>query len=638
MPCTLLRRRCTRPSPRRRSPHWAVWALAPLALASRLAQSAAFAPGMPADPPTGAVTVPAADPEEPLRGTGIVWRLAPWRIGGTLAFDVRALQLDDGRHLTGRLMLGDVSFASYIWQPWFVQLRAGVGWVLTDDNGAGSGPQLSLAGRGSVSVFPASRFPFELRLEQTDSRADGVSLSGDYQSRRLSLTQSWRPDRGNHQLQLQLEHSRIDSTFAGDRLWLANASAHTQDGPHRLEFLAGLSDHRRTDSDEQTRLASLSARHAFQPTSSLQTDTLATWNEVRIAGDTLALLSDVRQISTFATWRPEPGTIFGSGHTTVSGSARWLQARSIGDGGGVRAEAVNTSAGLSHALAADWRLSASGSLSRLHSAVGDDTLFQAANGSLTWAPAGKPWGEWRHAPNAGANLGLARDSDTGSRRFGGLQAGHSLSRDWPIGDRSRLALSASQSVAWFDQSGSGVPTRALAHGASLGWQGSAMERGQAYLALSYSDSVSDGETSGRFQLVNLQLSQRVALTRYASWSANLTAQATRNRAGDVDPFTGERREQQSGWQRYSSGGASFEHARLFDVPRLRLALIANANSQRFERREFGDIDAPIERIGASFEARLDWSVGRLDTRLSLRAARVDDRDVAALQLRIQRRF
>lgn len=638
MPVFAPRRQAVRPSRRRHARHWAACALAPLALAARLAHGAAFAPGVEADPATGAVQALPPAPEEPLRGEGIQWALAPWRVGGTLALDVRALRLGDGGHATSRVMLGDIDAASHVWQPWFIQVRAGFGWVLADANAAGSRPQLSLTGRGALSVFPASRFPFELRVEQNDSRADGANLIGDYRSRRISLSQGWRPRAGARQLQLQLEHSRIDAQDAGDRLWLFNASAQDQQGPQRLEFGTSLSDHRRLDVDEHTRLASASARHAWQPSTTWQTDTLLTWNELQLRGDALDLSSEVRQVSSFVHWQPSSDSGLGGRHTAVTGSARYLQARSANDGGRLRSEAVNVSAGLSHELSADWRATASGSISRLSVAGGARALFKAVNGSASWTPSGTAWGDWRYAPNAGLNLGLSDDGDNDLRRFGGVQAGHSVSRDWALGEVARLTFSASQSAAWFDESGPAEATRALAHGASLGWQGPALDRGQAFAALSYNDALSDGATRGRFQLVNLQLSQRVPLSRYASWGAHLTMQATRNRATDVDPFTGEPREQATGWQTYHNGAASFEHARLFDVPRLRLSLTASASSQQFDRRQLGDIDAPLERVSASFEARLDWSIGRLETRLSARVARVEGRNTAALFARAQRRF
>jgi hypothetical protein len=121
-------------------------------------------------------------------------------------------------------------------------------------------------------------------------------------------------------------------------------------------------------------------------------------------------------------------------------------------------------------------------------------------------------------------------------------------------------------------------------------------------------------------------------------SANLTLQATRNDAELLDVFTGQRRLSSDGWQRYTSGAISFESQRVFGVPRLRFTSVLSLNSQQLERREAGDFDAPLERVTESFEARLDWVVGRLDTRLSARLVRIDGRMVSALAARAVRRF
>ena len=74
------------------------------------------------------------------------------------------------------------------------------------------------------------------------------------------------------------------------------------------------------------------------------------------------------------------------------------------------------------------------------------------------------------------------------------------------------------------------------------------------------------------------------------------------------------------------------------MPRLRHTVLLGVNSQQLERRALGDIDAPRERISQSLESRLDFAIGRLETRLSARVADVDGHRVAALQARAQRRF
>ena len=74
------------------------------------------------------------------------------------------------------------------------------------------------------------------------------------------------------------------------------------------------------------------------------------------------------------------------------------------------------------------------------------------------------------------------------------------------------------------------------------------------------------------------------------------------------------------------------------MPRLRFTTLLSVNSQQLESRQAGDIDAPVERISESLESRFDYSIGRLEARLSARLARVDGRKVAALFARVQRRY
>ena len=219
-----------------------------------------------------------------------------------------------------------------------------------------------------------------------------------------------------------------------------------------------------------------------------------------------------------------------------------------------------------------------------------------------------------------------------------MQLNHGFTRELALSPQSLLSLGLTQGVAVLDEAGVPERLRAVSHGASLGWRHQADDGGQGLASLSWNESRTLGQRAGRFELVNLQLSQRLPLTRYASWSASLTAQASRNRASDVDAFSGERRELSQGWQSYYSGSASYEHLRAFGVPRLRLSLLLGVQSQPLALRAAGDIEAEADRVTHSLEARLDWTVGRLDARLLARAARVEGRDVVAIQARAQRRF
>jgi hypothetical protein len=248
------------------------------------------------------------------------------------------------------------------------------------------------------------------------------------------------------------------------------------------------------------------------------------------------------------------------------------------------------------------------------------------------------WGDWRWAPTASASLGLSDTPDGERRQLIGVQGSHGLSRNWMLGNAQSLSINLSQSLGALRESPSGLTSRGWSHGLGLFWQSSGEGASQSFAGLSLSDSRTQAQGDGHFQLVNLQVSRRTQLTRHDSWSASLTLQATRSDAELLDPFTGTLRLQSDGWQRFYSGALTFESQRVFGIPRLRFTGLATVNSQQIERRSAGDIDAPLERITESLEARLDYSIGRLDTRLSARLARIDGNTVAALTARAQRRF
>jgi hypothetical protein len=614
-----------------------------LALAAPAVQGAVFLPRADAAPPTGelAQAVPVHTPIEPLAGPGIEWTLAPWRWGGSLALDLRALRLEDGRRTRQTLLVGDLDMASYVWQPWFVQVRLGLGFVAAQSNGdAQTQSQLgsTLTGRAAITVFPASRFPFELRADVSDSRSGNVGLGGDYTSRRLSLSQSWRPLTGHLQLQLLADYSDISDGLARDTLSTVTATALRHSGAHTVDLGITHSDNQRSDREEHTRLSSATARHTYHPAGELNVETLASWNEARAQGAGLSLGSDVRQLSSFATWRAKRAAWAGADAPLVVASARWVQARTPGSGDGAAPQALNTTLGASQALSPAWRASASASFSRVQARSQADGDSAGAQASLSWAPAGSVWAGWRYTPSASVSGSYFDDATQVVRKTAGLQASHGVSRDWALSETSSLSFSLTQSGAVLKESQAAELARALAHGASLSWQALSPQGSQSYGGLSYTESRTLGSTQGRFELVNLQLSQRTQFSRFAHGSVNLTLQGSNNRSSDIDAFSGQRRELANGWQRFYAGTLSYEHQRAWGVPRLRHTVLLGVNSQPLERRALGDIDAPRERITESLETRLDYAIGRLDTRVSLRAARVDGRRVVALQARAQRRF
>lgn len=634
----------------RRIRRWA-WPLT-LVIAAPAAHAASYVPGSEADPPTGD-TAASTTPAEPLRGgNGIQWVFGPWRTGGTMALDLRWLRFDSGGSARQATLLADVEASSYLWQPWFAQLRVGLGFVAsTDSNGQEGAARTAstgntLTGQAQLSLFPVSRFPFSARFEATDSRTNIEALGTDLQTRRLSLLQSYRPPNGNDNYQLQIDASRLVADGRTDTLYTIDGQAQWLRGAHRFELGSNWADHRGDDDRQRTRLASITARHGWHPSGVLGVDSLASWYRTRTRYDdavlALDLGSEVQQLSTLWTWRPREGDLplAVPPNTLVVGSARWVGARTLAGGDAAKIASVNATLGASADLGAAWRLAGSVSMNQFEADDTQPARSASVHLGATWAPRSRAFGDWRYVPSLALNGGATRGSEDSDREFASAQFSHTLVRDIEFSPTDRLTWSAAQSVGLLAER---TPlederTATLTHTLSATWHSAGDAAQQRFASASVSDYRARNGEDGSFQLVNLQWSQRTQLSRLSSWSGSLTLQATRSRLGQTDLLGGAPLAQDDGWQHFASGSLNYEHQRAFGVPRLRFSLLAGIGTQQFARRSAGDIDAPLRFTSRYAEARLDYAIGKLDARMSARAARVDERNVAAIVARVQRRF
>jgi hypothetical protein len=625
-------------------------AAAALMLRAAGAGAAAYLPGAEPDPPTGVAAAVAVTDTSPA-GNGIRWELAPVRTAGSVSLDGRWLRLEDGSRTTQGLVFNDVELATHVWQPWFIQLNAGVGALAARDSTRGvdtpatQGSSTALTGRFAMAVFPVSRFPFELRAEVSDSRVSGDTLGTDYRTHRLSLNQSYRPDTGNDSYTAGFEYNRQRANDGGDdTVSSLRGTALRQFVDQTVELSGQLTLNDRHDTGDSSRIASLAARHTFQPASSLHVDTLATWNQLDLhsnnGGSRLDSATDMRQLSSFATWRPREGEWLYAPESPLylTSSVRLVDAGTDTGSGEQRLRAMNASLGASQELTREWRLAGSVSGTRVTSDNTPIANSATGNASLAYSPEGLMLGAWRYTPTLGGNLGASRSSDSGNRHTVGAQLAHGVARDWAPGESETVSVSLTQSLGALRDSQSQMWSRAYAHSLGLFWQAVGESASQSYAGLSLSDSRTAAQERGSFQLVNLQLSRRTQLSRHANWSGNLTLQASRSDTTQLDVFTATTRQSSPGWQRFYSGTLTYEHQRFLGEPRLRYTALLTANSQQFESRAAGDIDAPRERITESLENRLDYAIGRLEARLSARVARVDERNVASVFVRLQRRY
>ena len=587
------------------------------------------------------------------------WQLAPIRFGGNVSLDGRWVRSDDGLTTRQGLLAANIDAMTYVWQPWFVQLRAGVGGILSRGTNESiydmrrSDDSSAWTGRLGLQVFPASRFPFEFRADVTDSRATGDIVGTDYRNTRVGVSQSYRPLRGNENYNLSYDYSALaTSRLPEDTVQTVRGLFVKTVGSHAIEFSGSDTVNERGGSDDTTRLSLLHARHGYRPSAAFTVDNLATFNEIRVrsvAAD-VDLASEIKQISSFASWRPQQGDRGYSemNRLVVTGNVRFVDSQVLSSSSSGSRRSADGALGVNYDINRNLRLGSGVAVSHQTVAAegvapGADRLtLTTESAALTYTPDSSNFANWRYSPTAAVNASATQGAIDGSRNTQGVQLGHGLGRSWLGDEGGLLSLNLSQSVGVTHDSQQADLARTLGHSVSVYRQFANAGMTQSYGSLSFSDSRSYGAIDSSFQLINGQFTQRKQLTRNSSWSGSLTAQATRARfgAGGVDPLNGMSMTPASdqGWRKYYSGSLTYEHMRAFDVPRLRFIALASANSQQLQSRVEGDVDAPRERIDHLFEARLEYTLGRLDMRLVGRTAQVESRRVDSVFFRINRRF
>jgi hypothetical protein len=609
----------------------------------------------PPDTNTAAAEEQAA-PEENAEGGGL--QLPPLRLSGHLSYDFRASRGDGHGSSTGHLVTATTSLHTFIYQPWLAtvdtELGLTQGWSrdsfgsLSFDGGGGPlneqvrSRERFITGRGRLSVFPLSRFPFEVHVERTDSRLDsGLASTFAFQTSNIGFSQRYRPAAGDytlygaydHREQSASDHRGVQDSFTADfsRRWKQHDLG--------LGFTHSRASTKGTE--DESRFTSLVARHQFAPSPALSVDTTA--NVTRSEDRALLAGSDLRllQVSSVGMYRKEGSPLH------LTGSVLGLAVRD--DVQGNRLTSGSANLGASYEVSERLRLTAQGGVT---GAQGDGGSSHGLSGGVgaTYQGPSIEFGGARYDwfSSASGNTGLSDSSGGDLQRHSSLSAnlGHSLGKTWQPLEGLGLAVSANQSLGWSasfsneDAAAGGrgrdsASSKSLLSSLSATVQGNSGSR-SGYGRVSFSDSMELGGNRSRFQLFNAQISGNWEIDSQRSLAGDITFQRTWERAS-AQQFAGDAVGQpgRSG-SRSASGEISYRHARLWDQPRLtfstRLKLAQDVLKQP------GFLSSLPDRETAFWENRLDWGIGRLNTQLVFRMSVVDGRRHEAVMFRIQRSF
>ncbi len=563
------------------------------------------------------------------------WGLAPIRWRGVITTELRKARAGATARRTQFMQIANFVADSYVWQPWFAQVQGGLGVVASQERAGDDASDSSarakskaLTGSGTLSLFPASRFPFLARVESSDSRASDEITASEFTTWKLGLRQTYRDESGNKSYAATYDRNTLTGAqFGRDTVDVLTGSMSRRMEDQSLFVNGDWSRNRRGASGDGSEIRRVGARHGYSdPDALFNVESTASFSDsrMRLFSGTGGLEDRLNflQLNSFGTWRPEEDhPLF------VTGGARYYESRNRGV---VNSETQSLGANAAARYTFDRNLNAfaSGTVANSRSQGTPNGLVTTQGAGINYVADPIRFGEFIYVANSGAAFGNQTGPQGGRHNLTG-QAGHGVTRAYTITPEQSVSLNLNQSYGTAVDSVAAA-SRSIGHGASIAWRMIADQSMTAFSAISMGDSRSYGQSPSVFQLANFQASGQVPTGRYSLATANLTVQRTRQELPQLPAASGE--------NTLINGGFSIQNTRVFGIRRLRYLATYTRNDVQFNSRLQGDPNAPRERVSQLFDQRLDYSVGRLDVRLSLRLAEIDGRKNALLFLRISRQL
>lgn len=592
---------------------------------------------------SGARTAGGEEPEAkqapaPPDGGIMGWTFAPVRWGGNLTTELRMFSQEQSRTLE---MLESSQFraATYFWQPWFAQATGSLGLVTsrTRDDGptslaGGGNNSTAITGGAALNLFPVSRFPFTASFDVSDSRTGDAITNTAYTTTRMGLRQSYSPLLAGPQFMASFDRSMLSSArFQRDTLDVLQGTMSQNLGAQRYG-VSGNHVRNRGDHGRSSQISNLTGSHDYRPDPTLSVTTLASVSasDFRLPADNAIVATATRflQLNTFATWRPDEDSPL-----HVTGGGRIFQSVTDASGSG-----EFESLSLNGHVAARYRVSRNadlfGGASVTHisgDAVND--LFTSQTAGANYTGDSRQFGKFVYNWNAGGSVSNQTGGEQGEQNVSGTLS-HNLTRMIPLQAQSILSLHATQALNTRFSTRNGQ-SQTLSHSASASWSHAPSEQTRTLLSLTGADARTFGRDESEFQLVNLQATGQIQFNRYSFGSANFTLQGTRQ---SIASAPGIASTPGGGFASSSSGSINYQHVRAFGVPRLRYSARYEAQQAQFQSRLLGDLEASREQVTQSFEQRLDYAIGRINMRLSMRVADIDGKRSSLIFLRFSRQI
>ena len=549
--------------------------------------------------------------------------MPPVRYNGELRLNGRFIAPDLGDEVYLFGSTARLNMESFVWKPWFASIGGGFNVSRIETFAKTNNQTQVLGGDARVTLFPASRFPTFGFVSVTDTRSDvEASQIPDRQVRitRFGFNQSYQPEDGGGFLSARLDRTIEEGTDDQLRAVIDRGGLSGSVLGARQRLSGDVNFRRLTRDLNQEELFELvgTLRHNARPSDTVSVDSFATYTDTRSETTLVNFSNRTFQANSLALWRPHRIPM------TVSGTARITAAQRERDGIGEDNTSGNLALGGDYLVNRLTRLSGNISVN-----ITEENTSSTQGATLSFNPDPLGLGSFTYNWFTSTSLSNETGNPAGNRSVVGALFGHGLTRARAIAGAPSwtLSLAGNNTVSGsMDSINGGAATLGLDGSAGVSHGGANQQttlRLDANTSHSYGSSRTFATGNNSFQSVNFNFDHRQDLSQDSRWNATVVTGWNRQDFGGSATTT-----------EFSSMNLGYTNSRVFGVPRM---LFRTQFTARTIDLFFADL-AGEENTDMRWESRLDYTIGKLVTRLTGTWSRVNARNGYTVLLTISRNF
>jgi hypothetical protein len=452
--------------------------------------------------------------------------MAPVEHEGYLEYQFRMTRNEEGIGTDQHLATWRARASTFVWQPYILMLDGNLGLTRTRNAASGNSEDGTIVtGEIAANAFARSTFPLRLYFESRDSRVDGDIYDTDFTTRNWGFLQQLASRRNGGRLALEYRASDTDEVSVngrteqrkfGSELWQLRGNRVF--GRNDFRLLTSLRKLER-DIPEQTQDRTLlSLRHQFRGNLRFNIDDTLFYSDERLNLNGMEQLRRFLQFNGYSNWRPnteKPLVVIGrvvaqgteSGNGVVHDSHNYLMSATA---------TYQYSPQVTVAASAGFNGSGG---SKSEGRTGTFQRLRSSYRSRTY-PVGRLSYDW----GGSLDLGNRRDSNgvVETVQTVGASLNQGLSRVTALGGGRQLQFSVTQTAAALADT-QDRREQSLVHTAYATYS-SNRGRTAGYLRFSVSDRRVYGDREDTFQLLSLQASSRMQLSRTRALNGGFSLQ------------------------------------------------------------------------------------------------------------------